>query len=68
MTNPSDSPRDLFARLRARRLTTTFALLATLSAGILIGSVLTRTAVAKDQVDSSRRAPALRPCAGYALQ
>jgi serine protease Do len=61
MTTPSESPRDLFARLRARRLTLTFAILATLSAGILIGSVLTRTVSGKEQVDSSDARPLTIP-------
>ncbi len=61
MTTPSNSPRDLFARLRARRLTATFAILATLSAGILIGSVLTRTVSGKEQVDSSDARPLTIP-------
>jgi serine protease Do len=57
MTTPNASPREFFARLRARRLAAAFALLATLSAGILIGSVLTRTVSAKGQVDSSDARP-----------
>lgn len=44
----------LLQRIRSRRLTTTFALLATLSIGILAGSVLTRGVSGKEQsVDSS---------------
>ncbi|HEY5056073.1 MAG TPA: peptidase S1, partial [Acidobacteriaceae bacterium] len=61
MTTPSESPREPFARLRARRLTLTFAVLATLSAGILIGSVLTRTVSGKEQVDSTDARPLTIP-------
>jgi serine protease Do len=61
MTTPSESPRDLFARFRTRRLAATFAILATLSAGILIGSVLTRTVSGKEQVDSSDARPLTIP-------
>jgi serine protease Do len=49
---------DLLARLRSHRLTTTFVLLATLSVGILAGSVLTRGVSGKEQqVDSSDARP-----------
>jgi serine protease Do len=49
---------DLLARLRGHRLTTTFVLLATLSVGILAGSVLTRGVSGKEQqVDSSDARP-----------
>jgi len=61
MTTPSESSRELFARLRARRLTLTFAILATLSVGILIGSVLTSTVSGKEQVDSSDARPLTIP-------
>lgn len=44
--NPSPS---LLDRMRAHRLTTTFTLLATLSIGILVGSVLTRNVSGKEQ-------------------
>jgi len=55
MTTSSDL--NSSARPRARRLTATFAILATLSAGILIGSILTRTVSGKEQVDSSDARP-----------
>lgn len=61
MTIPSESTRDLFARIRARRLNAAFAILATLTAGILIGSVLTRTVSGKEQVDSSDARPLTIP-------
>jgi serine protease Do len=58
MQTPNQDPRDLVARIRQHRLTATFALLATLSLGILAGSVLTRSVAAKDQaVDSSDARP-----------
>ena len=49
--------------LRSRRLTTTFALLATLSVGILAGSVLTRSVSGKEiqAVDSSDARPITIP-------
>jgi serine protease Do len=48
--------------IRSRRLTSTFALLATLSVGILAGSVLTRTVSGKEQVvDSSDARPITVP-------
>ena len=53
---------NLFARLRNHRLTATFALLATLSAGIIAGSVLTRSVSGKEQtVDSSDARPLVIP-------
>jgi serine protease Do len=62
MQTPKQSPRDLVARIRHHRLTATFALLATLSLGILAGSVLTRSVAAKDQtVDSSDARPLTVP-------
>jgi serine protease Do len=50
-------------RIRNRRLTTTFTLLATLSIGILVGSVLTRGVSGKEQagVDSSDAKPIVIP-------
>jgi len=52
----------LLARLGSRRLTTTFVLLATLSVGILAGTVLTRTVSGKAQaVDSSDARPLAIP-------
>ena len=49
----------LLARLRSHRLTTTFVLLGTLSAGILVGSVITGRVSGKEQqaVDSSDARP-----------
>ena len=62
MDTPQQAPRDLFARIRAHRLTATFALLATLSIGILVGSVLTRGVSGKEQqVDSSDARPLTLP-------
>jgi serine protease Do len=53
----------LLARLRGHRLATTFVLLATLSAGILVGSVVTRNVSGKEQqaVDSSDARPLAIP-------
>jgi serine protease Do len=53
----------LLARLRGHRLTTTFVLLGTLSAGILVGSVITRNVSGKEQqsVDSSDARPLTIP-------
>jgi len=53
----------LFARIRNNRLTATFVLLATLSAGILAGSLLTGAVSAKGQqsVDSSDARPLVIP-------
>ncbi len=49
-------------RMRGRRLTTTFALLATLSAGILVGSVITRGVSGKEQApDTSDAKPLVVP-------
>ena len=58
----SSSP-TLFERIRNHRLTTTFVLLATLSVGILSGSVLTRGVSGKEQakVDSSDARPIVIP-------
>ncbi|SNT01393.1 serine protease Do [Granulicella rosea] len=52
-----------FTRLRSHRLTTTFTLLATLSIGVLAGSVLTRSVSGKEQqgVDSSSARPLVIP-------
>ena len=53
MDTPNQPSRDLFEHIRNHRLTATFALLATLSVGILAGSVLTRSVSGKEQtVDS----------------
>jgi serine protease Do len=53
----------LFERIRSHRLTTTFVLLATLSVGILAGSVLTSSVSGKEQakVDSSDARPLVIP-------
>ena len=52
----------LFQRIRGHRLATSFALLATLSVGILAGSVMTRTVSGKEQaVDSSDAKPLVIP-------
>ncbi|GGG81814.1 trypsin-like peptidase domain-containing protein [Edaphobacter dinghuensis] len=58
--NPSPS---LLDRMRAHRLTTTFTLLATLSIGILVGSVLTQNVSGKEQakVDTSDAKPIVIP-------
>ena len=62
MDTPQQPPRDLFERIRSHRLTATFALLATLSAGILAGSLLTRSVSGKEQtVDSSDARPLVIP-------
>jgi serine protease Do len=60
MTTPNQPT--FFERLRNHRLATTFALLATLSVGILAGSVLTRSVSGKEQtVDSSDARPLVIP-------
>jgi serine protease Do len=57
--NPSPS---LLDRMRAHRLTTTFTLLATLSIGILVGSVITQNVSGKEQsVDTSDAQPIVIP-------
>ncbi len=64
METPQMEHRGLMDRLRNHRLTTTFALLATLSAGILVGSVLTHGVSGKEQgqtVDSSDARPIVIP-------
>ena len=62
MDTQNQAPRDLFTRLRSHRLTATFALLATLSIGILAGTVLTRSVSGKEQaVDSSDARPLTIP-------
>jgi serine protease Do len=62
MDTPNQAPSDFFERLRNHRLTATFALLATLSAGILAGSILTRSVSGKEQaVDSSDARPLTIP-------
>jgi serine protease Do len=62
MDTPNQTPRDFFGRIRSHRLTATFALLATLSAGILAGTILTRSVSGKEQtVDSSDARPLTIP-------
>ncbi len=62
MDTQKQSPRGLFERIRQHRLSATFALLATLSVGILAGSVLTRSVSGKEQtVDSSDARPLVVP-------
>src|ERR1035441_6394066 len=58
MDTPKQATHDLLERIRNHRLTATFALLATLSLGILAGSILTRSVSGKEQtVDSSDARP-----------
>jgi serine protease Do len=62
MDTPKQASRDLFERIRNHRLTATFALLATLSIGILAGSVFTHSVSGKEQtVDSSDARPLTIP-------
>jgi serine protease Do len=62
METPKQTTYDLFERIRHHRLTATFALLATLSLGILAGSILTRSVSGKEQtVDSSDARPLTIP-------
>jgi serine protease Do len=63
MDTPNNIPPTLLERIRSRRLATTFTLLATLSAGILAGSVLTRNVSGKEQssVNSSDARPLIVP-------
>src|SRR5580698_8415351 len=62
MDTPNQTPKTLLDRLRSHRLTTTFTLLATLSLGILAGSILTRNVSGKEQsVDSSDARPLVIP-------
>jgi serine protease Do len=63
MDTPTNTPPTLLERIRSRRLTTTFTLLATLSVGILAGSVLTRNVSGKEQagVNSSDARPLIIP-------
>jgi serine protease Do len=63
MDTPTNTPPTLLDRIRSRRLTTTFTLLATLSVGILAGSVLTRGVSGKEQaaLDSSDAKPIVIP-------
>jgi serine protease Do len=63
METPNSTPSTMLERIRNNRLTTTFTLLATLSVGILAGSVLTRNVSGKEQsgVDSSDAKPLVIP-------
>ena len=63
METPHTGLRTLTDRIRSHRLTTTFALLATLSTGILVGSVLTHGVSGKEQqaVNSSDARPIVIP-------
>src|SRR5271155_3254189 len=49
MDTPKNTSSALLERIRTHRLTTTFTLLATLSVGILAGSILTRNVSGKEQ-------------------
>src|SRR5277367_373755 len=63
MDTPNNTSPTLLDRIRNRRLATTFALLLTLSVGILAGSVLTSNVSGKEQsgVDSSDAKPLVIP-------
>jgi len=63
MQSPNNSGRNLWTKLRDGRLTTTFALLAALSIGILAGSVLTSKVSGKEgqRIDSSDARPLTIP-------
>jgi serine protease Do len=63
MDTPNNTPQTLLDRIRSRRLLTTFTLLATLSVGILAGSVLTRNVSGKEQagINSSDARPLIIP-------
>ena len=63
MESPKTYARGLAAKLRSGRLTTTFTLLAVLSAGILAGSVLTGSVSGKEHqaIDSSDARPLTLP-------
>ncbi len=63
MDMQNQMPKTFLDRLRGHRLTTTFTLLATLSLGILAGSILTRNVNGKEQqsVDSSDARPLVIP-------
>jgi len=64
MDTPTSKSTSWLDRARSHRLTTTFALLATLSAGILVGSVITRGVSGKEQAtDSSDAKPLVVPAA-----
>ena len=63
MDTPKNSSSTLLERIRTHRLTTTFILLATLSVGILAGSILTHNVSGKEQsaVNSSDAKPLVIP-------
>jgi serine protease Do len=63
MDTPTNTPPTLLERIRSQRLATTFTLLATLSVGIVAGSVLTRNVSGKEQagVNSSDARPLVIP-------
>jgi serine protease Do len=63
MDTPTPTSPSLLDRIRSRRLTTTFTLLAVLSVGVLAGSVLTHGVSGKEQqsVDSSDAKPLVIP-------
>jgi serine protease Do len=63
MDTPTQTSSSLLDRIRSRRLTTTFTLLAVLSIGILAGSILTHGVSGKEQqsVDSSDAKPLVIP-------
>jgi serine protease Do len=63
MDTPTNTTPTLLERIRSQRLATTFTLLATLSVGILAGSVLTRNVSGKEQVgvNSSDARPLVVP-------
>ncbi|HMF63252.1 MAG TPA: trypsin-like peptidase domain-containing protein [Edaphobacter sp.] len=64
MDTPTSKFKSWLDRMRSRRLTTTFALLATLSAGILVGSVITHGVSGKEQApDTSDAKPLVIPAA-----
>src|ERR1700733_4490443 len=63
MDTPNNTSQTLLDHIRSRRLATTFTLLATLSVGILAGSILTRNVSGKEQsgVNSSDARPLIIP-------
>jgi serine protease Do len=63
MDTPKNASSTLLERIRTHRLTTTFTLLATLSVGILAGSILTRNVSGKEQseVNSTDAKPLVIP-------
>lgn len=65
MDTPTSRSSNWLDRLRSHRLSSTFALLATLSAGILVGSVITHSVSGKEQspVDTSDAKPIVLPAA-----